>query len=48
MKRKKSFGVRTMKGARTMEVLLSICHSLYYRDKASFLPNLHALAANAA
>jgi transposase len=48
MKRKKSYGVRTMKGARTMEVLLSICHSVYYRDKGNLLPNLHALAANAA
>jgi len=44
VKRKKSFGVKTQKGARTMEVLLSVCHSLYYRDKDNFLPALHALA----
>lgn len=44
IKRKKSFGVKTMKGARTMEVLLSICYSLYHRDKDDFLPALHRLA----
>lgn len=44
IKRKKSFGVKTQKGARTMEVLLSVCHSLYYRDQNNFLPALHALA----
>lgn len=44
IKRKKSFGVKTMKGARTMEVLLSICQSLYNRDQNNFLPALHRLA----
>ena len=44
IKRKKSFGVKTMNGARTMEVLLSVCQSLYNRDRDNFLPNLHALA----
>lgn len=44
IKRKKSFGVKTMKGARTMEVLLSVCQSLYNRDKDNFLANLHGLA----
>ena len=44
IKRKKSFGVKTMKGARTLEVLLSVCQSLYNRDKDSFLQNLHGLA----
>jgi len=44
IKRKKSFGVKTIKGARTMEVLLSVCQSLYNRDKDSFLPALHRLA----
>lgn len=44
IKRKKSFGVKTQRGARTMEVLLSVCHSLYYRDRDNFLPALHALA----
>jgi transposase len=47
IKRKKSFGVKTMKGARTMEVLLSVCQSLYNRDKDSFLPELHRLALQA-
>ena len=44
IKRKKSFGVKTLKGARTMEVLLSVSQSLYNRDKNNFLPALHALA----
>lgn len=44
IKRKKSFGVKTLKGARTMEVLLSVCQSLYNRDKDNFLVNLHGLA----
>lgn len=44
IKRKKSFGVKTQKGARTMEVLLSVCQSLYNRDKDTFLPALHELA----
>lgn len=48
IKRKKSFGVKTQKGARTMEVLLSVCHSLYNRDKDNFLPALHALATTEA
>lgn len=44
IKRKKSFGVKTPKGARTMEVLLSVCQSLYNRDRDNFLPDLHRLA----
>ena len=44
IKRKKSFGVKTPKGARTMEVLLSVCYSLYRRDRDNFLPALHELA----
>ena len=44
IKRKKSFGVKTMQGARTMEVLLSVCQSLYNRDRDNFLPALHRLA----
>ena len=47
IKRKKSFGVKTVNGARTMEVLLSVCQSLYNRDKDSFLPELHKLAIQA-
>jgi transposase len=45
IKRKKSFGVKTMKGARTMEVLLSVCQSLYNRNSDTFLLNLHTLAS---
>lgn len=44
MKRKKSLGSKTPKGARTLEVLLSICWSLYNRDRDNFFPNFHALA----
>lgn len=44
IKRKKSFGVKTRKGAQTLEVLLSVCQSLYNRNKDSFLLNLHSLA----
>lgn len=44
IKRKKSFGVKTLKGARTLEVLLSVCQSLYNRDREHFLANLHGLA----
>lgn len=44
IKRKKSFGVKTLKGARTMEVLVSVCQSLYNRDRDNFLANLHGLA----
>jgi hypothetical protein len=44
IKRKKSFGVKTTKGARTMEVLLSVCQSYYNRDRDNFLPELHRLA----
>jgi transposase len=45
MKRRKSLGSKTTKGARTMEVLLSVCWSLYNRDRDTFFPNFHALAA---
>lgn len=45
MKRRKSLGSKTTKGARTMEVLLSICWSLYNRDRNNFFPNFHALTA---
>jgi len=48
IKRKKSFGVKTLKGARTMEVLLSVCQSLYNQNKDNFLPALHALATTEA
>lgn len=45
IKRRKSLGSKTPKGARTLEVLLSICWSLYNRDKDNFFPNFHALTA---
>lgn len=45
IKRKKSLGSKTPKGARTLEVLLSICWSLYNRDRDNFFPNFHALVA---
>lgn len=44
IKRKKSLSVKTLKGARTLEVLMSICQTLYNRDRDNFLPALHALA----
>lgn len=44
IKRRKSLGSKTPKGARTMEVLLSICWSLYNRDRDNFFPKFHALA----
>jgi transposase len=44
LKRKKSFGVKTAKGARTMEVLYSVVQSLANQDKTSLLPRLYRLA----
>lgn len=43
LKRKNSFGVRSPKGARVMEVLLSVCQSLCNRDSGSMLMQLHAI-----
>jgi len=43
MKRRKSLGSKTPKGARTLEVLLSVCWSLYNRDRDNFFPNFQAL-----
>jgi transposase len=45
IKRRKSLGSKTTKGARTLEVLLSVCMSLYNRDKNTFFQNFHALGA---
>lgn len=45
MKRRKSLGSKTTKGARTMEVLLSVCWSYYNRDRDNFFINFHALTA---
>lgn len=43
IKRRKSLGSKTTKGAHTLEVLLSVCLSLYNRDRDNFFPNFHAL-----
>lgn len=43
MKRKKSVSVKTQKGARTLEVLLSVAWSYYNRDRDNFFRNFHAL-----
>lgn len=43
IKRRKSLGCKTTKGARTLEVLLSICGSLYNRDRDNFFTNFHSL-----
>jgi len=45
IKRKKSLGSKTTKGARTLEVLLSICWSLYNRDRDNFFTSFQALTA---
>lgn len=47
LKRKRSFGVKTPKGARTLEVLLSVCWSLYNRDRNNFFKNFLAIGAEA-
>ena len=43
IKRRKSLGSKTTKGARTLEVLLSIAWSLYNRDRDNFFLNFHSL-----
>lgn len=45
IKRRKSLGSKTTKGARTLEVLLSVCVSLYKWDRDNFFPNFHGLTA---
>ena len=45
LKRKKSFGVKTVNGARTMEVLYSVVQSLANRDRDNVFMRLHNLAA---
>ena len=47
LKRKRSFVVKTPKGARTLEVLLSVCWSLYNRDRNNFFKNFLASGAEA-
>ena len=43
-KRAKSLGSKTTKGARTLEVLLSVYWSIYNRDRDNFWNNIHFLA----
>lgn len=43
IKRKKSFGAKTLKGAKTNEILLSVCQSLYNKSPDTFLRELHSL-----
>jgi len=45
IKRRKSLGSKTTKGARTLEVLMSVCVSLYKRDRDNFFLNFHNLTA---
>ena len=45
IKRRKSLGSKTTKGARTLEVLMSVCVSLYKRDRDNFFLNFHSLIA---
>lgn len=45
IKRRKSLGSKTAKGARTLEVLLSVALSLYNRDRDNFFTNFHGLTA---
>lgn len=40
LKRARSFGVKTKKGAQVLEVLMSVCWSLWYRDRSHFFQNL--------
>ena len=42
-KRAKSMGRKTLKGARTLEVLLSVYWSTYNRDRDNFFTNINAL-----
>jgi len=45
IKCKKSLDCKTTKGARTLEVLMSVCVSLYKRDRNNFFTNFHSLTA---
>lgn len=47
MKRKRSLGVKTPKGAHTLEVLLSVCWSVYNRDRANYFKNFLAIGTAA-
>lgn len=43
LKRKKSFGCKTNRGAKALEVLLSVCWSTWYREGRNFFPAMQAL-----
>lgn len=45
LKRKKSFGCKTEKGAKALEVVLSVCWSLWNRNPRAFFPALAKLQA---
>ena len=47
MKRAKSLGCKTTKGARTLEVLLSVYWSTYNRDRDNFFSNINTLISPA-
>jgi transposase len=47
IKRKKSLGCKTPKGARALEVLLSVCHSLYNKDPNNYFKNFQLLTSGA-
>lgn len=48
IKRKKSLGCKTTKGAHALEILLSVAWSLYSRDREQFFPAFIALTAQSA
>lgn len=45
LKRKKSFGCKTERGAKALEVVLSVCWSLWHRNPTRFFPALAKLTA---
>lgn len=47
LKRKKSFGCKSNKGAKALEVMLSVCWSTWYREGRNFFPAMQALVAAA-
>lgn len=46
LKRKKSFGCKTERGAKALEVILSICWSLWHRNPTKFFPALAKLSTD--
>jgi len=45
IKRKKSFGSKTMNGAHNLAVLMSVAWTTWYRDRTNFFPTMLELAA---